>query len=222
MSQLFLAILRHDLQVAFRRWGDLATPLLFFIIVATLYPLASSPTPATLRTLAAPALWVTVLLSTLLSVNALYRAELEDGTLEQLLLRDEPLPVVMLAKAMAHWLVAGAPLALLAPWWGATYYLPGTASATLLATLLLGTPTLCLLGAVGAALTAGLRQASGLLALLVLPLTLPVMMFGARAVDLAAGGQDPTGLLYVMGALLFLSLSLAPLAAAAALRISLD
>ncbi len=222
MIALFVAVLRRDLACAFRRWGDLLMPLVFFGIVATLFPLAASPSPELLRLLAAPALWAAVLLSTLLSLQGLYRSDVEDGTFEQLLLRPQPLPVVLLAKSVAHWLVAGFPLALLAPAWGVSFALPGAASFTLLIALLIGTPTLCLLGAVGAALTAGLRQAAGLIGLLVLPLMLPVMMFGARAVDVAAEGGDPVGLLYVMGALLFLALSLAPLAAAAAIRIALD
>jgi heme exporter protein B len=128
----------------------------------------------------------------------------------------------MLAKTLSHWLVTGAPLVALAPVLGIAYYLPSDAIATLCATLLVGTPTLSLLGSIGAALTAGLRQAAGLLALLVLPLMLPVLMLGARATDVAAGGGDPAGLLYLLGALLFLGLSLAPLAAAAAIRITLD
>ncbi|MBM4196425.1 MAG: heme exporter protein CcmB [Gammaproteobacteria bacterium] len=222
MAELYFAILRRDLLAAWRRPGDTAMPLLFFVLVATLFPLAMSPTREALAGIGAPALWVAVLLGTLLSLSALYRADLEDGTLEQLLLRDEPLVIVVLAKSTAHWLVAGAPLALLAPLWSAAYYLPPGASLTLLLTLLLGTPTLCLIGAVGASLTAGLRQAPGLLGLLVLPLMLPVLMFGARAVDAAAAGHETTGLVYVLAALFFLSLSLAPLAAAAALRISLD
>ncbi len=162
------------------------------------------------------------LLSTLLSLNSLYRGDIEDGTMEQLLLRPEPLAVVMLGKTLAHWLLTGAPLTALAPLLGITYYLPADAITTLCATLLVGTPTLSLLGSVGAALTAGLRQASGLLALLVLPLMLPVLMFGARATDVAANGGDPAGLLYLLGALLFLAASLTPIAAAAAIRITLD
>ncbi len=222
MSALFVAILRRDLLCAFRRWGDMAMPLVFFAIVATLFPLASSPAPELLRLLGAPALWAAVLLSILLSLQALYRNDIEDGSFEQLLLREEPLAVVLLAKSLAHWLVAGAPLALLAPLWGLSFSMSPSASATLFVALLLGTPTLCLLGAVGASLTAGLRQAAGLLGLLVLPLMLPVMMFGARAVDVAATGGDPAGQLYVMAAMFFLALSLAPLAAAAAIRIALD
>jgi heme exporter protein B len=222
MTRLFIGIVRRDLQVMFRRWGDAATPLAFFAIVGTLFPLALSPSPDVLRVIAPAVLWVAALLSTLLSLNALYRADIEDGTLEQFLIRSEPLTLVMLAKTLSHWLVTGAPLVALAPLLGIAYYLGGDAIATLCATLLVGTPTLSLLGSIGAALTAGLRQAAGLLALLVLPLMLPVLMLGARAVDVAAGGGNPAGPLYLMGALFFLGLSLAPLAAAAAIRITLD
>jgi heme exporter protein B len=222
MLALFIAVVKRDLQIAFRRWGDVASPLMFFALVSLLFPLALSPAPETLRMIGPAVLWVAALLSTLLSLNALFRTDIEDGTLEQLLIRPEPLAVVMLAKTLSHWLITGAPLVLLAPVIGIAYYLPSDAIATLCATLLAGTPTLSLLGAVGAALTAGLRQAAGLLALLVLPLMLPVLMFGARATDVAAGGGNPDGLLFLLGALFFLALSLAPLAAAAAIRITLD
>lgn len=222
MFRLFVAVLRRDLLVAFRRPGDLLSPLMFFAIVSSLFPLALSPAPGTLRQIGPAVLWVAALLSTLLSLNALYRSDLEDGTMEQLLLRAEPLPTAMLAKTLAHWLLTGAPLAMMAPVLGITYYLPTEAIATLGMTLLLGTPTLSLLGSVGAALTAGLRQATGLLALLVLPIMLPVLMMGARATDVAANGDDPVGVLYLLGAALFLALALAPLAAAAAMRVTLD
>lgn len=222
MGRVFLAVLWRDLRIAWSRWGDIASPLVFFILVGSLFPLALSPTPTTLRVIGPAVLWVAALLSTLLSLNHLYRADVDDGTMEQLLLLDEPLAVIVLAKSLAHWLTSAAPLVVLAPLMGITYYLPGKALLTLCATLLLGTPTLCLLGAVGAALTTGLRQASGLLALLVLPLMLPVMMFGARAVDLAADGSDVTGILYLLGAMVLLATSLAPIAAAAAMRITLD
>ncbi len=195
---------------------------MFFAIVSALFPLALSPAEETLRTIGPAVLWVAALLSSLLSLNALYRSDIDDGTMEQLLIRPEPIAAVMLAKAAGHWLISGAPLAVLAPVLGISYHLPRNAIGTLCATLLLGTPTLSLIGSIGAALTAGLRQAAGLLALLVLPLTLPVLMFGARATDVAAGGGDPAGLIYLLGALFFLGLSLAPLAAAAAIRITLD
>lgn len=222
MLATFSATLRRDLGIGIRRWSDVASPLVFYVLVSVLFPLALSPAQDTLRVIGPAVLWVAALLSTLMSLNTLYRADVEDGTLEQYLVRSEPVAIVMLAKTTAHWLAAGLPLALLAPLLGITYYLPATAIGTLCASLLLGTPTLCLIGAVGAALTAGLRQAAGLLALVVLPLMLPVLVFGARATDIAATGGDPLGALYLLGALLFLALSLAPIAAAAAIRIALD
>lgn len=217
-----MAVLWRDLRIACSRWGDVASPLVFFIIVGSLFPLALSPEATTLRVIGPAVLWVAALLSTLLSLNNLFRADVDDGTMEQLLLREEPLAVVVLAKTLALWLTSATPLVVLAPLMGITYYLPGNALLTLCVTLLLGTPTLCLLGAVGAALTTGLRQASGLLALLVLPLMLPVMMFGARATDLAAGGDDVTGILFLMASMALLAASLAPVAAAAAMRITID
>ncbi|CAG0944930.1 Heme exporter protein B [Gammaproteobacteria bacterium] len=217
-----MAVLWRDLRIACSRWGDVASPLVFFIIVGSLFPLALSPEATTLRVIGPAVLWVAALLSTLLSLNNLFRADVDDGTMEQLLLREEPLAVVVLAKTLALWLTSATPLVALAPLMGLTYYLPGNALLTLCVTLLLGTPTLCLLGAVGAALTTGLRQASGLLALLVLPLMLPVMMFGARATDLAAGGDDVTGILFLMASMALLAASLAPVAAAAAMRITID
>lgn len=222
MGRMFLAVVRRELHIAFRRRGDVASPLLFFVIIGALFPLALSPTQETLRLIGPAVLWVAALLSTLMSLNALYRADVDDGTMEQLLIRPEPLAVAMLAKSLSHWLVTGAPLAALAPAVGMAYYLSSDAIVVLCATLLAGTPTLCLLGSIGAALTAGLRQASGLLALLVLPLMLPVLIFGARATDLAAAGENPVGIFYLLGAMFFLSVSLAPIAAAAAIRITLD
>lgn len=222
MGGLCLAVLRRDLRIAYRRWGDVATPMLFFVIVASLFPLALSPASDTLRLIGPAVLWVAALLSTLMSLNSLYRADVDDGTMEQLALRPEPLAITMAAKSAAHWLVTGAPLTVLAPLLGMAYYLPPDSLAALFLTLLLGTPTLCLLGSVGAALTAGTRQASGLLALLVLPLMMPVLIFGSRATDLAAIGQDPSAIFYLLGALFFASASLAPIAAAAAIRITLD
>lgn len=221
-SQALAAILRRDLQLAYRRWGDIASPLMFFAIVTTLFPLALSPEREVLIGLAPGVLWIGALLSMLLSLNALFRQDLEDGSMEQLVIGPHPLPLLMLAKALAHWLVAGLPLIALAPLLAVTYHLPGPGVTALCVTLLLGTPTLSLLGSIGAALTAGVRQSGGLLALLVLPLCLPVLMFGARATDLAAGGESIAGPLYLLAAFLCLAASLVPMAAAAAIRISLD
>lgn len=221
-ARVFLAALQRDLLVGLRRWTDVTSPLLFFVLVITLYPLALSPKPEILKIVGPGVLWIAALLATLMSLNAMFRADLDDGTLEQLLVLPEPLALPMLAKIIAHWLFSGLPLVLLAPLVGITYHLPPEATLALAMTLLLGTPVLSLVGAIGAALTAGLRQAGALLALLVTPLMLPVLIMGSRATDLAAQGQEITGILYLLGALLALALTLAPLAVAASIRISLD
>lgn len=221
-QNVFIAVLRRDLQVAVQRWGDLGSPLLFFAIITVLFPLAMSPEREVLRGIGPGVLWIAALLATLLSLNALFRADIEDGSMEQLVIGPHSLTLVMLSKTLVHWLITGLPLILLAPLLSISYYLPVAGVKTLCLTLLLGTPTLSLLGSVGAALTAGLRQTSGLMALLVLPLMLPILMFGARATALAADGFDPTGPLYLLAALLVLAITLLPFAAAAAIRISLD
>lgn len=216
------AVMARDLRVAFRRWSDLGNAVLFFVLVVALFPLASSPRAEFLLGIAPGVLWIAALLSSLLSLNLLFRADMEDGTMEQLLSMPLPLAWIMLGKIASHWLVTGLPLVLMAPVLALTYHLPAAAMDTLVLSLLLGTPTLSLVGAVGAALTAGLRQAGVLLALMVTPLMLPVLMLGARATDLAVSGEDPTGPLYLLAALLALALSLVPLTVAAAVRISVD
>lgn len=222
LGGLVLAVFSRDLRVALRRWSDLGNASLFFVLVVALFPLALSPRAEFLRSIAPGVLWIAALLSTLLALNLLFRTDLEDGTMEQILTLPYPLAWVMLAKILAHWLVTGLPLVLMAPILAVTYDLPQAAMATLMLSLLLGTPVLSLLGAIGAALTAGLRQAGALLALMVAPLMLPVLMLGARATDLAVSGENPAGPLYLLGALLALALSLVPVAAATAIRISVD
>lgn len=216
------AILRRDLALGFRRWGDVASPLMFFAIVTALFPLALSPAREVLQGLGPGVLWIAALLAMLLSLNALFRQDLEDGSMEQLVVGPHSLPLIMLTKAFAHWLLNGLPLVVLAPILAVTYHLPAEGVRALSVTLLLGTPTLSLLGSVGAALTAGVRQSGGLLALLILPLCLPVLMFGSRATALAAEGEVVTGPLYLLGALLALAITLVPATTSAAIRISLD
>lgn len=216
------AIVRRELELGLRRWGDVASPLMFFIIVISLFPLALSPAREVLQGLGPGVLWIAALLAMLLSLNALFRQDLEDGSMEQLVISPHPLPMIMLAKALAHWLLSGLPLVLLAPLLAVTYHLPAEGVRALSVTLLLGTPTLSLLGSVGSALTAGVRQSGGLLALLILPLCLPVLMFGSRATALAAGGETVAGPLYLLAALLALAVTLVPITASAAIRISLD
>ena len=222
MGRALLAVVRRDLRIAFRRLADLASPLMFFAIVITLFPLAISPEPAVLRQIGPGVLWVAALLATLLALNTLFRSDFDDGSLEQLALSTHPLPLLVFGKILAHWLISGVPLVLLSPLLALSYDLSSNTLQVLALALLIGTPTLSLLGSVGAALTAGIRQAGGLLALLVLPLMLPVLVFGARATTLAATGQDPAGPLYLLAALAVLAVTLGPFATAAAVRVSLE
>jgi heme exporter protein B len=218
----FTLIVKRDFAMAFRRPSDLAMPLVFFVIVCTLFPLAIGQDREILREVGPGAIWVAALLATLLSLNSLFRDDFEDGTLEQLALSEHPLSVLLLGKTLAHWLVCELPLVLLAPLLALGFDISAAGMQALLLTLLLGTPTLSLLGAVGAALTAGLQRASGLMAVLLLPLTIPVLIFGARSVDLAAAGQSIEGPLFLLGGITMLALTLAPFATAAAVRVSLD
>ncbi len=219
---VFLLILRRDLKIAFRRWGELATPLIFFVIVASLFPLALSPEEAQLRASGTGFLWIAALLSSLLSLDGLFRNDLQDGSMEQLALSPAPLALIVLAKTLAHWLVSGVPLLVLAPFLALSFYLPVEAIPTLVGALALATPTLSVLAALGAALTVSVRGGGAIIGLLVLPLTAPVLIFGARATDLAVHGESTLGPLYLLAALAVLALSLGPLACAAALRVGLE
>ncbi|MDH5181398.1 MAG: heme exporter protein CcmB [Gammaproteobacteria bacterium] len=214
-------MLKRDLTLAYRTRSEVVNPLLFFIIVISLFPLAVSPDPNILRKLAPGVIWVAALLATLLSLDSLFRSDFDDGALDQLLLSVHPTPVLVLAKVLAHWMVTGIPLLLLSPLLAVLLHLPTDAIGVLLATLALGSPVLSLVGAIGVALTVGLRRGGVLLSLLILPLYIPVLIFAANAVGNAAAGLIITGQLYFLAALLVLSLTLAPVAAAAALRISL-
>jgi heme exporter protein B len=205
-----------------RRRSDALSSLFFFVIVVSLFPLGVGPEPATLRLLASGVLWVAALLATLLSLGRLFAADHLDGTLEQMLLAAEPLWLVVTGKVFAHWLTSGLPLVLLSPLMGLQFGLEGDEIAVLSGALLLGTPVLSLIGSIGAALTVGLRAGSVLLALLVLPLYIPVLVFGAAASGAFASGLAVTPHFSILGALLLASLALAPLAAALALRISLE
>lgn len=214
------ALLRRDLMLAFRHRGELANPLLFFVIVVTLFPLGVGPESATLSRIAPGILWVAALLASLLSLETIFRSDFDDGSLEQMLLSPHPAALLAATKVLVHWLVTGVPLILLSPLLGVLLHLPGDAMGALLASLALGTPVLSLVGAIGVALTVGLRRGGILLALLILPLYTPVLIFGASAVANAAAGLPVAGQLYLLAALLILALTLAPLAIAAALRIS--
>lgn len=219
-GRLFVAMLKRDLQLSLRRKSELLNPLTFFLMVITLFPLGVSPEAGFLAELAPGVLWVAALLATLLSMDSLFRSDFDDGTLEQLLLSPQPLYVAVLAKVLAHWMLTGLALALVAPLIAVMLFLPAEGMPGLLLSLLLGTPTLSLIGAIGAALTVGLRKGGVLISLLVLPLYIPVLIFGTGAVQAAVTGLPLGGYLALLGALLALSLSLAPLAIGAALRIS--
>ncbi|WP_413463308.1 heme exporter protein CcmB [Alkalilimnicola sp. S0819] len=218
----FLALLRRDLQLALRDKGELANPLIFFLIIISLFPLALGAGPQLLQSIAPGVLWVAALLVSLLSLDPIFRSDYEDGSLEQLLLSPQPLSLLVLAKILAHWLVTGLPLALASPLLAMMLRLPSEAWRVLLLSLLLGTPVLSALGAIGVALTVGLRRGGVLLSLLILPLYVPLLIFAAGAVDAAAAGIDVSGQLYLLAAMALASLALAPLAVAAGLRISLD
>jgi heme exporter protein B len=215
-------ILRRDLLLALRRRSDVATALLFFVIVASLFPLGIGAEPNLLRSIAPGVIWVAALLSSMLSLGRLFAADHADGTLEQMLLGAAPLGVVAAAKVLAHWLVSGLPLVVIAPLIALQYDLPAPLFGVLALSLLLGTPVLSLVGAIGAALTLGVRGGGVLLSLLVLPLYVPVLIFGAGSVDMAAAGLTPLGQLELLAALLLVSAALAPWAIAAALRISTE
>src|SRR5688572_24174000 len=201
-------IVYRDLLLALRRRSDVAIALLFFVIVASLFPLGVGAEPELLRAIGPGVIWVAALLSTLLSLGRLFSADHADGTLEQMLLGAAPLGVVVAAKGLAHWLVAGLPLVLIAPFIALQYDLAPGLYAVLALSLLLGTPVLSLLGAIGAALTLGLRGGGVLLALLVLPLYVPVLILGAGAVEMAAAGLGGGGQLLVLGAMLVLAAAL--------------
>lgn len=212
----------RDMKVAFLQRQDLLNPLLFFIMVVTLFPLGVSPEVSFLREAGAGILWVAALLSVLLSLDHLFRHDFEDGTLEQLVLQPQPLYLLVLAKTLAHWVLTGLPLVLLAPVLGVMVHLDGNSVAVLCLTLLIGTPVLSLIGSIGAALTLGLRSAGILLSLLIIPLYIPVLIFGTGSVAAAADGAPIAPYVALMGAFLVLALTLAPFASAAALRISLS
>ncbi|HMN22085.1 MAG TPA: heme exporter protein CcmB [Ottowia sp.] len=216
------ALLRRDLRVALRRQADTAAALVFFLIVVSLFPLGIGPEPALLRRLAPGAIWVAALLATLLSLPRLFADDHLDGTLEQVLLAATPLPLLVLAKVVAHWLGTGLPLTLLSPLLALQFDLDGRAIGVLAASLLLGTPLLSLIGAIMSALTLGVRGGGVLLALLVLPLYIPVLVFGAGAVEASSAGLGISAHFSLLGAMLVLALFLAPWAAAWALRIAIE
>lgn len=219
---VFNAVFVRDLRVAFRRWSELAHPLIFFIIVVTLFPLALSPTTAQLRDVGTGVLWVATLLSSLLALDGLFRGDADDGSLEQLLLSPVPLTIAVLAKVAAHALVTLVPLIVLVPLTALTYEMPPAVLPTLAFALLLAAPTLSVLVALGAALTVSLRRGGSIVGLLVLPLTGPLLIFGTRATDLSVNGEPTAAPLLFLAALAALAMSLGPLAITAAVRVGLE
>lgn len=222
MLKALNCVIRRDLLLAFRRRSDVLTTLFFFVIVATLFPLGVGPEPALLRTMAPGILWVAALLASMLALGRLFALDYADGTLEQMLLSAEPLTVIVIGKVIAHWLVSGLPLVLLAPLLGVQFDLPRESVAVLFFSLLIGTPVLSLIGSIGAALTLGVRGGGVLVSLLVLPLYIPVLIFGAGAVGAESSGLGSSAHLLLLGGVLAGAAALAPWATAAALRISLE
>jgi heme exporter protein B len=216
------AVVARDLLIAARRRSDVLTTFFFFVIVVSLFPLGVGPQPDTLREIAPGVVWVAALLAAMLSLARMFGADYADGTLEQLVLTPQPLTLLVLSKVLAHWLTTGLPLVLMAPLLGLQFDLPGDALATMLVSLLIGTPALSLVGAVGAALTLGVRGGGALTAVLVLPLYVPVLVFGAGAVTASATGMGVSGHLSLLGAMSLAALVFAPWATALALRISLE
>ena len=217
-----LAIMRRDLLMVMRRKSEVLTALFFFVIVSSLFPLGIGPEPVLLRKIAPGVLWVGALLATMLGLQRMFAADHADGTLEQMAISPTPLVVLVLGKVTAHWLVSGLPLVLIAPVLGIQFDLDASALGVLMLALLLGTPLLSLIGAIGAALTLGVRGGGVLLSLLVLPLYVPALIFGAGAVESHISGMGAGGHLSLLAAILVLAMFFAPWAATAALKITLE
>jgi heme exporter protein B len=222
LSEALRGVVRRDLLLAMRHRSDVAMSVFFVVIVASLFPLGVGPEPAVLRTIASGVLWVTALLACLLSLGRLFTADYLDGVLEQTLLIPQPLAVLVVGKVFSHWVISGLPVVLLSPLLGLQFGLGGDSLVVLTLSLLLGTPTLSMIGAIGAALTLGLRGSGLLVALLVLPLFIPVLIFGAGAVSNSLAGIGSEANLSLLGACFLLSLAFAPWATAVALRIALE
>jgi heme exporter protein B len=219
---MFRWIIWRDLMLAWRRRADVLATLFFFVIVVSLFPLSTSPDPKLLRSIAPGVVWVAALLASMLSLGRLFSNDHVDGTLEQMLLTPQPLYLIVVGKVLAQWIVSEVPLVLIAPLLGVQFGLSQHTLWILTLSLLLGTPVLSLIGSIGAALTLGLRGSSVLVALLVLPLYIPVLIFGALAVDASIAGSSVQSHLSLLGAVLALTLVFAPWATCAALRISLE
>lgn len=220
--KLLLSLVKRELAVVMRSQSEFIYPLAFFIMVTTMFPLAVTPEPSQLAFIAPGVIWVAALLSLLLSLQAFYQTDYEDGSLEQLLLSGVSGRAIIAAKAIANWVVTGLPLVIIAPLIGVLLNLHVEANWIAMLALLLGTPSLCFIGAIGMSLTLGLRNGGVLLTLLVLPLFIPVLIFGASTVEAASVGRPFNGQLAILAAILILSTLLSPIAASAAMKISID
>lgn len=218
----FAAILRRDLRLSLRSGVDSAHPLIFFVIALTLFPLGVGPSPEILERIGIGVIWVLALLAVMLSLDRLFQADAEDGSLEQLALADLPLELIVLAKCLAHWLLSGLVLVIASPFLALLLHQSVDAMGVLALALLLGTPALTLIGSIGAALLIGARRGGVLIALLVLPLYIPILIFGVSAVESEVMGLGGSAQLLILGAILLTALALTPFAAAAALRLSIE
>jgi len=222
LMSAFYAVIRRDLILAFRRRAEIANPLFFFILVVTLFPLGVGANPKLLQAMAPGVIWVSALLAVMLSLDSLFRSDFDDGSLEQMLLSPHPLTILVMGKIIAHWLVTGLPLLVVAPLLAIFLGLPEQALGTLLITLVLATPVLSLIGSIGVSLTVGLRRGGMIISLLVLPLYVPVLIFASNAVEMAGNGLAVDAQINILVAIFFMSAVLAPLPAAAALRMSVN
>jgi heme exporter protein B len=222
MKTRLLALLRRDLYVAARHQSDIVASLFFFVIAASLFPLGIGADPALLKMIAPGVVWVAALLAVMISLGRLFLADFYDGTLEHILLIPLPLPVIVFVKVLANWMMTCLPLIVLAPLIALQFNLGGEGIKTLVLSLLIGTPVLSFIGGIGAALTIGVRGSTTIVAVLILPLFIPVLIFGAGAVTASLTGVDPSPALSLLGALLVVSVVFAPVATAAALRIGLE
>ena len=220
--EAFIATLKRDLLVAFKRKNDIVNPFMFFIIVCSLFPIGISPDPERLGEIAAGVLWISALLASLLAMDSLFRNDFEDGSLEQLLISPHPLYFLVLAKNIAHWLISGLPVVIISPVVAYMLRLPGDSYGTLFATLLIGTPVLSLVGSIGVALTVGLGSRGLILAVITLPMSVPVLIAGTLTIQETLNGASLAGHMAILGAMFIGSLTLAPLASATALRISVN
>jgi heme exporter protein B len=222
LSYLAVTVLTRELRLAWRRWDQLLQPLLFFIIVTMLFPLATSSDLNELRRMGPGVVWVAAMLASLLALESLFRPDVEDGTMEQWVLSGQPVAWLLLMKTIAHWVLTGLPLVVISPLMATGFAIPNDVLPLVMGSLAVGTGVLAMLGAIGAALTVSVRRGSVLMALLVLPLQVPVLVFGAHAISLAIDGQPTAGPMYLLSSMLLAALCLGPFALAAAIRISVE